>query len=171
MKTVLLLRHAKSSWADAGLDDFDRPLNDRGREAAPRIAAHLADAGLLPEIVVASPAQRTRETVTALVPALGGKAEIVYEDKVYLAPSKTLLKLVHGLDDRLASVLIVGHNPGLEELAKSLAGHGNDKLRKRLAGSYPTGALAALSFDVARWRDVAAGAGRLTHFARPKDMG
>jgi phosphohistidine phosphatase len=171
MRKLYLLRHAKSSWGDAALDDFDRPLNDRGRRSARRMAAYLDSARIRPALVLVSAARRTRETFDILASKLGGVPAAIEED-LYATGKAELLQRLHRLDDHLASVMVIGHNPGLERLAGALAGkHGEPQALARLHDKFPTGALAVLETKAARWAELQAGSCRLVDFVRPKDLG
>ena len=167
MKTLTLLRHSKSSWADRGQADRDRPLNARGRAAARAMGGEMARLGLGFDRVVASPARRVAETLSRIAERYGPLAPAENED-VYLASVATLLAIVRESDDGQDRQLIVGHNPGMERLALLLSREG--PLRDEVAVKYPTGALAELSFDAARWSAVGEGAGTLTRFIRPRDL-
>lgn len=168
MKTLTLLRHAKSGWDAPVVRDFDRPLNARGRKAARAMGREMRRLGLGYDQVLASPAARVAETLTELAQGYGAAVATDFEDNVYLAPPETLLALVRAADDAGARLLLVGHNPGMEQLALALAKDG--ALRDEVAAKYPTAALAEIGFDIARWRDVAPGEGRLTRFIRPRDL-
>ena len=167
MKTLTLLRHAKSGWDDAGLTDFQRPLNARGREAARAMGAEMCRLGLAFDCVLASPAARVTETIGGLAESYGPLAP-VYDERVYLAPVETLLAMVRAADDACARLLIVGHNPGMERLASLLSRAG--PLRAEIAAKYPTGALAEIAFPLDHWRDVGPGGGTLVRFIRPRDL-
>lgn len=170
MKTIYLLRHAKSSWGDAALADSDRPLNDRGKGAADAMAAFLAEAKIQPNLVLCSSAKRTRETLARILPGLGNKVPAVIEEALYHAEAGDLLRRLHGVDNSLASVMLIGHNPGLEDLARRLASGGDADALARLAAKYPTGALAVLEADVTRWRDLEKDGARLRAFVCPQDF-
>ncbi|HEV7659387.1 MAG TPA: histidine phosphatase family protein [Allosphingosinicella sp.] len=167
MKTLTLLRHAKSGW-DAPVRDFDRPLSPRGRKAARAMGREMKRLGLDFDFVLASPAARVTETLTELAQGYGGAVATDFDEHIYLASAETLLEIVRAADDAHERLLIAGHNPGMEQLALLLAEGG--ALRDRIAAKYPTGALAELRFDGPGWRDVAAGAGRLERFIRPRDL-
>ncbi len=167
MKHVLLLRHGKSSWDDPKLADHDRPLAPRGRRAAKLIAEHLRRDLPAPELVLCSSARRTRDTLERISPALGGRVTVQIEDELYAASEERLLERVRELDEGVESVLLIGHNPGLERLALELAGSGD-----KLAGvrrKYPTAALATLEFD-GTWRELRPGSAELTDFVTPKQL-
>lgn len=170
MLTLSLLRHAKSSWGDTALKDFDRPLNERGREAAPMMGALMRRDGLKPDHILCSPAVRTRQTVDLVretYPALG-PAE--FQARLYHATPVMLLRSVHEVPEVTRHVLLVGHNPGLHQLAVWLTGSGLPSKRKALEEKLPTTGLAVLTFDVALWQDVRPGTGHLRLFARPRDV-
>ncbi|MGE5476195.1 MAG: SixA phosphatase family protein [Bacteroidales bacterium] len=170
MRQLFLLRHAKSSWDEAGLDDFDRPLNNRGRRAARAMAAYLRQQDLRPALVLCSAARRTRETYDILEPSLEG-IPVSFEAELYEAAKHDLLERLRRLDDHLDSVLLIGHNPGLERLAGALAGgHGEAKALARLADKYPTGTLAVLETGTAHWGALEDAGCRLTRFIRPADL-
>ena len=170
MKTLTLLRHAKSSWDDPSPRDFDRPLNARGRKAARGDGRELRRLGLAFDRIVASPAARGRPRrwsgsarPMAPLPLDLRRARL---SRLGRRPCSTSSEAADDAHDRL---LIVGHNPGLEQLALA-AGAGGRPPRPRSAAKYPTGALAEIRFDVARWADVGEGAGTLARFIRPRDL-
>lgn len=171
MRTLLLLRHAKSSWEDPDLEDFDRPLAPRGTAAAPLMAAYLARKGLQPDQVLCSPARRARQTWSLVARALNANIEVKELQGLYLGPPSRLLEAIRRTPDSAACVLLVGHNPGLEHLAMALAGpRSKPRALARLQSKFPTGALAVIEFEAARWADVDRGQGRLKRFVRPKDL-
>ena len=167
MKQLFLLRHAKSSWDDSELADHDRPLAPRGRRAVKLIAEHLRREGVTPALVLCSSALRTRETLEGIAPALGESISVQIEDELYAAPERRLLERLRAVEDGVASLLLIGHNPGVEQLALSLAG-GGQKLAV-LSRKYPTGALATLEFS-GRWGDLRPGRAELTDFVTPKQL-
>lgn len=169
-KTLYLLRHAKSSWDDPGLSDFERPLAARGRRASRAMAEHLAATGVHPGLVLCSAAVRTRETHTRLADALGD-VSVSFEEELYGAGARDLIRRLRGLPDSLSSVMLIGHNPGLQDLALVLlAEHGHDSSLERLERKVPTGALATLEVPTASWRALAPGSCRLISFVRPADL-
>lgn len=170
MKTLLLVRHAKSSWDDWSLADHDRPLAPRGRNAAPLVADHMADEGLIPAVVLCSTAVRTRQTWDLMSPTLGETAEVDYLPSLYGAGPGTMMEAVMAHADDRSPVLLVAHNPGTEDLARALCGSGPDDSLARMQTKYPTAALAVIDFDVPSWSDVTAGSGVLRSFVRPKDL-
>ena len=168
MKTLTLLRHAKSGWDSPVTRDFDRGLNARGRKAARAMGREMRRLGLGFDLILASPAARVTETLTELAQGYGGAAATRFEQAVYLAPVEVLLALVRETDDGAARLLLVGHNPGLEQLALLLAEPG--RLRDEVAIKYPTGALAEIGFDAAHGREVGPAGGRLARFIRPREL-
>ena len=172
MKTLLLLRHAKSSWDETGLADLARPLTSRGRAAATRIGRHLRGAGLAPERVLCSPARRATETLAGVLTELGESPVIEERPDLYLRGWSSLLGAVHGLPEEVNRAMLVSHNPDLHDLALALAGTGPPEALKALAAKFPTGALAVLCFadPVSGWRAVAPGKGALHALIKPRDM-
>lgn len=161
MKTLFLLRHAKSSWDDPALNDFDRPLNQRGREAAPMMGRVMNKKNLAPEIIVCSTAERARQTA-ALVKEAGRLEGILkFEDMIYAASASELLQVVAGLDDEFESAMLVGHNPGFESAVRVLSGAHE---------TMPTAALAVLELEISDWAGVAPGCGKLVEVLRPKEV-
>lgn len=169
MKTVYLLRHAKSSWQDEGLDDFDRPLTKRGRAAAEAIGRHMTAEGLAPAQILCSASQRTRETLERLQRQFAATVPVRYEKQLYLADTAALLRRLKRLNDSLASVMLIGHNPGIEGLALLLLDDASRK-HKRVGTKFSTGALAVLTADVDHWSDLKPGCARLDSFVRGKDL-
>jgi phosphohistidine phosphatase len=169
MKTLYLLRHFKSSWKDKELEDFDRPLSKRGHRAAELMAAHVARSVICPDQVLCSPSRRTRETLERMLESFGGAVPTRLEKDIYMADAPALLRRLRRLGDT-ASVMIVGHNPGLETLAGALVGYGDRTTRTRLASKFPTGALAVLTAEIEEWRQLEAGSARLDAFVCPRDL-
>ena len=170
MKTLWLLRHAKASAGGDGLADRDRPLNARGRDAAARIGRHLAEREVHPDLVLCSPALRTRETIELVANGLGAELEIDYEDELYLASERDLRHRVEQVPESVASVLLVGHNPGIAELAQELAARGHPDALAEMRGKFPTGALAELRIHSQRWSHFARGGCELVAFVTPKQL-
>ena len=162
MKTLLLLRHAKSSRKDPTLPDHDRPLNDRGRRDAPRMGLLLAEQNLVPDLIVSSTARRARKTAEKVAEESGYVGAIDAVGALYLAAPETITRAIRVLPEEPARVLVVGHNPGLEELLEQVIGR-----YERL----PTAALVHLELQIDRWHDFDAQAGgRLVHLWRPKEL-
>ena len=170
MKTLTLLRHAKSGWDDPVTRDFDRPLNAKGKRAAQTVGRHLRELGLAFDHVVASPAIRVGETLDAVVAGYGRKLAPVWERRIYLASAATLLDVIHELPAGADRVLLVGHNPGLEDLVLMLVQEAADGLRGLVEEKYPTATLAELTLAVDGWDGAAAGAAALTRYIRPRDL-
>lgn len=170
MKQLYLLRHAKSDWADPGMEDFDRPLNRRGRKSAERMAAYLRAQTIEPGAILCSPARRTRQTLSLLEP-VPGAIPPVFDRRIYEARPGTLLTCLRDLPDGAPSVLLIGHNPGIEQLVHLLAGaNGENQALERLAAKFPTCALAVLTAPVGHWHDLGPGICRLDSFVRPADL-
>ena len=169
MRTLYVLRHAKSDWGDSSLRDFDRPLNGRGWKAAKAIGREMRERELAPDLVLVSPAARTIETLARVQEGYGGKFKAVETRSIYLAETETLLDLVRGAPADADRLMIVGHNPGMHELVVALS-EGPQDLRNEAADKFPTGALAEISFDVRDWVNVAPGTGRIRSFLKPRDL-
>lgn len=167
MKTLGLLRHAKSDWDDVALRDFDRGLNDRGRRGAAVMGGHIREYGVAFDLVIASPAERVKRTLEATRLQL----PVRWEEHVYLADSDALIELLRALEGNPEAVLLVGHNPGLQELVFDLVApeHEND-LFGAVAEKYPTATFAVLELAIERWADCVPGCGTLVHLARPRDL-
>jgi phosphohistidine phosphatase len=168
VKRVWLLRHAKSSWDDPGLPDADRPLAPRGRRAAELLAAHLATSDVRPAVVLCSSSLRTRETLAAILPALGDALEIRIERTLYGAGAAQLLERLRQVPNRASSVMLVGHNPGIQDLALGLAMSG--PALAALREKFPTGALATVEVNVGRWRDVDDGKATAAVLVTPRSL-
>ena len=170
MKTLYLMRHAKSAHGGGFSGDHDRPLNQRGRDAALLVGDYMAAHGMTPEYVLCSDAERTRETLALLAPRLDAIGPVDTRSDLYLAGERTMLKAIQSVPGEPNSVLLIGHNPGLESLALALAdsGAGDAAGYARLEQKCPTGALAILEFDTEHWRDVGPGRGRLLDFVVPR---
>ena len=171
MLTLLLLRHAKSSWDNPALADFDRPLAKRGQKAAPRMGAEIEALGLRPELILCSSAQRTRETLDLVLDSWSGTPPpVVYDEAIYMAPPEDLVAEVRkraATSPPPGRVMMVGHNPGLEELAELLTGDGDPAARQLMAQKFPTCALAVITFEGSDWAAVGPGKGTLTRFITP----
>lgn len=169
-KNLLLFRHAKSSWDDPALDDFERPLAKWGNKAARLMARWFADQELRPDMVLCSSAARTRETYALVKTALGPDAPVRFEKRLYLAEAEDLLDRIRCLDDALSTVMIIGHNPGLQDLALALAGGATGRSGRRLAEKFPTAAVAWLRSNTACWADLRPGEAGLVAYVRPADL-
>ena len=165
-KCLYLLRHAKSDWDDPTVADIDRPLAPRGRKAARAMGRYLKSSGTKPELVLCSPARRTRETLKLMAEAGAVMPKVKFKDWLYAASASTILAHVEVLPSKVGSAMLIGHNPGLEELATSLAGRGADL--SRLREKYPTGALAALR--IPGWGELEPGCAELVSFVVPREL-
>lgn len=162
MKTLLLLRHAKSSWNNPALDDHERPLNERGRRDGPRMGQLMREQGLIPDVVISSDAVRARLTAEAVVEAARYAGEILLDPRLYLASPADILSLLRTVAEKADTVMIVGHNPGLEELVALLTGERRD---------LPTAALARIVLPIDQWRDLKPSTrGTLSGHWRPKEL-
>jgi phosphohistidine phosphatase len=161
MKTLLLLRHAKSSWKDSAISDHERPLNDRGRRACKLIRGFLDSRQMNPDFVLSSSAVRTRETVERVFANVQKAPGIRYTDDLYLATTRKLQDAVEDLENQYQRVLLVAHNPGIESLFFRLTG---------IEQRFPTAALAHLSFAIANWSDVADSQAKVEWFVTPKQL-
>ena len=170
MKRLAILRHAKSSWDDAALDDFNRPLNQRGWEAARRLGRELKKRGMAFDFVLSSSAARTRETIDGVQEEYDFAAPIRFDPQLYLASEAVLVGLVNALPEAVKAPLIVGHNPGLEFLVTGLTRDDSKGLRKRVVGKFPTGALAIIQLPAERWGEVEAASGEVVELILPKEL-
>lgn len=170
MKTLSLLRHAKSEWTDHVKRDFDRPLNERGRRAACAMGAWLAGEGLKFDLVFASSAVRIRETMAGLAEGYGRPLGEQYDERLYLASAPALFEIIREASADAEHLLVVGHSPGIEDLLLDATKGHESKLRTQAAIKYPTAAYARIEFDVENWADVEKGDGRLISFVRPLDL-
>jgi phosphohistidine phosphatase len=174
VKRLILLRHAKAVAASPDLEDRDRRLADRGRSDAIRMGQFLKEDGAVPDLVLCSTALRTRETLDLIVPQLFAEPVVRHLSDLYLARWLTIVNLIRQVRDKADSLMLVGHNPGLEEAARKLARPPGDtkarKLHQLLQSEYPTAAVALLEFDVDMWNAVERGEGELLNFVRPRDL-
>ena len=161
-KTLLILRHAKSSWKEPGQDDHDRPLNNRGRRDAPKMGSLVRKNGLTPDLIISSTARRARDTAEAFAERCGYEAEIIYTSDLYLAAPDNCIAVLRELADPAQRVMIVGHNPGLEDLLIALTGASH---------SMPTAALAVIALAIDEWRNLrVAQVGQLQQMWRPREL-
>jgi phosphohistidine phosphatase len=161
MKKLLLLRHAKSSWADATLTDFERPLNERGKLAAPLVGKFMRERRITPDLIICSPAKRTRETIALVLKAARIEPRLRYDERIYEASLARLLEVVSEIEGDKQEVMLVGHNPGFENLLEHLTG-----ATKRM----PTAALALIALDADRWDKAARPGGRLEWLVKAKEL-
>jgi phosphohistidine phosphatase len=176
VKTLLLLRHAKSSWDDSTLRDHERPLAPRGERAAPAMGRYLDQERLVPERVVCSTSARTRQTWGLLereldTSSIPGSIAVEFSHLLYGASAGEMLEEIHAQPTEVDRLLLVGHNPGTEELALALAGDGSDAgARARIGTKFPTAGLAVLEAPVEAWTGFEPGKARLLRFVVPKDL-
>jgi phosphohistidine phosphatase len=171
MRTLSLLRHAKSSWEDERLADFDRPLAPRGLKAARRMGQHMRKIGLAPDLVLCSPAVRTRETAALALAELDrADLKIEYDGALYETEPEVLMARLAGIEDGIRHLLVIGHNPSLQELSLMLAGDARAPERAAIAEKLPTGALVVLELAIDGWADLRAGCGRIAHVMTPRKL-
>ena len=170
MKRLAILRHAKSSWADPGVDDHDRPLNERGWKAARRMGSEMKHRGMRFDYVLASTAARVRETLDGVREKFDLHAEIRFEPEMYLATEEQLLALVRELPQNVSAPLLVGHNPGVEGLIIELTHDDKHGFRTEVSRKYPTGALALIDLPAKSWADVQPGSGAIAELILPRDL-
>ena len=170
MKRLVLLRHAKSSWDDPTLGDKARPLNSRGKRAAEEVAIYLAGQKIHPGLVLCSSAQRTRETFARLVEKFTHQYTVSFRDDLYHASTTGMIAALAEVPQTQDCVMLIGHNPGMEELAYSLAGKGHPETLELMGTKYPTAAIAVIDFDIPRWQEIPGSSGTLERFVRPVDI-
>ena len=168
MKTLAVLRHAKSSWDNPSLADFDRPLNARGRKAAKAVGKEIKPRIRSFDLVLSSPAIRARETLERFEASYGTLPPARFEPDIYMASPQTLLRMLRLLGDKEETVLLVGHNPGLQELVLELTAP-NDSLREHV-DKFPTGAVALLEIPISHWRDVKCGTAEILDLIFPRNL-
>jgi phosphohistidine phosphatase len=170
MRRLMLMRHAKSDWSLSGQRDHDRALASRGREAAPLVGAYMGQHGLKPDKVLVSTARRARETWSLVATALGKDLDVSFDDRLYEANPKALLVPLRAANAAAHSLLMVGHNPGIQELASLLMASGDIDARQRLLEKFPTAALAVIDFQIDAWSALAPHSGRLDRFVTPRAL-
>lgn len=168
MRTLYVLRHAKSDWGDESLRDFDRPLNHRGRKAAKTVGHEMSDRGIRPDLVIASPAVRAKETVEHMLEGLGGDLRVNEDRRIYEASTGTLMDIVRNAPEDSEHLMVVGHNPGFQDLVVALSEP--CALREEAGEKFPTGALAEIRFSIDRWSEIAPGTGQLEDLIKPRDL-
>ena len=154
------MRHAKSSWTDPSLSDFERPLNERGRRAAPFMGEVLKREGLVPDHIICSPAKRTRETAELVQAAVALEFEVRHDARVYEATAGELIEVVSAIPDTSQRALLIGHNPSSEQFVQIITG---------AIEAMPTAALAVIDLDIDSWAEIAPGKGKLRRIFRPKE--
>lgn len=170
MKTLILMRHGKSSWKSRSHDDHDRPLKKRGRNAAPAMARWLDAQGLRPDTVLCSSARRTRETFECMRQAVPALPEPAISAAIYEAPPAVLLEQVRALPASCGTALLIGHQPGLGDLLRLLTGRVRRPEDRRVFEKFPTAAAAVLEANIDAWSALAPGAAELAAFATPREL-
>ena len=162
MKTLTIIRHAKSSWADSGLDDFDRTLNRRGKQDAPMMGQRLAERDVYPDLILSSPAKRADKTIKKIAKKIEyPREDIIFEEKMYLADVPELLKIIRSIENSVQHLMLCGHNPGVTEFSNYVSGERIDNM--------PTCGVAVIGFDINSWNDVDRNTGVLERFDYPKN--
>lgn len=161
MKTLFLMRHAKSSWNNVALSDFERPLNERGFRAASLMAKYMQENGLVPELIICSPALRAKTTAKIIQMEAHVAGELLFDSTIYEASVGDLFAVLQNLDDAFSSVLLVGHNPGMEGLNGNLTGEFQP---------FPTAALAKINLEIEDWKSLKPFAGKLETIVKPREI-
>ena len=170
-RQLLLLRHAKAATGEAGMDDFARPLAERGVKNAAVMGRLLASHGLVPDLALVSPARRTRETWGLVASQFEAPPEVRFIDELYdFGDGAALLQAIRAHGGRAARLMLVTHNPATAALASALSGSGEKALRRQMAEKYPTAGLAIISFSEGNWAETEVGSGKLEAFIRPRDL-
>lgn len=170
MRKLTLLRHAKSSWVDPAKADFDRPLAPKGRRAALKIGAFIEKHQLAPDLILCSPAQRTRETLARIAPFMNQNTDIQMERSIYSAGTGDgLVAYLKGLAIDVEHIMIIGHNPTMQQLALDLSDARSCSAYSKMEKKYPTAALAHIEFGIPHWHELS-GAGQLVHFVIPRNL-
>lgn len=166
-RRLMLLRHAKSAWPD-GFDDHSRPLSERGRKAAPALGAFMARQGLAPDLALVSTARRAQETWEFVAKAFPQQITARDTADIYEVAAPEILGVIGNVDPSVETLLLVGHNPGVADLALLLAGRGDEAGREQLREKFPTAGLAVIAFEAGSWSEIARGTGRLVLFVTPR---
>ncbi len=170
MIRLYLLRHAKSDWGNMRLVDRDRPLNSRGKKAANQLGRYMKEQALAPDLILCSPAKRTRSTLKRVKKQAEADWPVTIDDRLYGADAMTVLELIMAQSGTVQSLMLVGHNPTFHNVASVLTGRGDRSVIEKMREKYPTGALAIIDFDVDSFADIAMGRGKLVAFVRPRDL-
>jgi len=170
MRTLLLLRHAKSSWEDDSLADFDRPLASRGRRACAAIGTYIRRKELLPDHILSSTAVRARETCELVSRELRADIPTTFDRDLYLASPKEMLRQLAGAPKAAERVMLIGHDPGMHQLAVRLIYGGDARSIEQVKRKFPTAALAEISLEGDDWRSIDPMTGRLHRFVRPREL-
>ncbi|MBA8879762.1 SixA phosphatase family protein [Phyllobacterium myrsinacearum] len=169
MLRLMFLRHAKSDWPD-DIDDHERPLAERGRQASPLMARYMAKEGLLPDLVLVSTARRTMETWELVRPAFGYEIGWREEPRIYEAPARVIVDIVRSTSPAFKTLLVIGHNPGLHDAALKITGTGTESDLDRLGQKYPTAGLVVIDFKIRSWSELSEQSGQLERFVTPKTI-
>ncbi len=161
MKTLYLLRHAKSSWDNSGLSDFERPLNDRGFAAAPVMGKALREREFVPELIISSPAKRARQTAELVKESAEIEGELRFDGRIYAASTSELVAVIAETADDAKSLMLVGHNPGFENMVSVLTGKYE---------TMPTAAVAVIDIEIEKWSEISPECGVLRELLRPKEL-
>jgi phosphohistidine phosphatase len=170
MRRLILLRHAKSDWTSAGMRDHARPLAVRGRDAAPRIGTYMTHHGLLPDLVLCSTAVRAQQTLDLIAAHFPEKVPISYDERIYEVGAEDILTVIKQTKADVHTLLVVGHNPGLRDLAELMIASGDVDARARVLDKFPTAGLAVIDFPLDDWRKLHPKAGRLDRFVTPRTL-
>jgi phosphohistidine phosphatase len=170
MKRIVLIRHAKSSWAEENQEDLERPLNQRGRLAAPVIGAWLSDHGLKPDLVWLSPAKRSLETWTRIASEIGKGVKTREHKALYMADPSTALEVLRLTDQSVDTVALVGHQPGIGALTRKLADGRESETLSRAYRKYPTGAVSVLEANIKNWSKLSFNEAKFRNFVVPKEL-
>jgi phosphohistidine phosphatase len=173
MKTLLLLRHAKSSWDNPVARDFDRPLNDRGRKAARRMGAYMKKEGLTPDFILCSPSVRTSQTLDLLLQNFSRPPEAEFPEGLYHGGPEGLMAAIKSAPKEANRLLVIAHNPGMQALAMQLSAFegSNRKGQRRIEEKYPTAALSSYTLDIDAWTEASPEIAKLEWFVTPKELG
>lgn len=170
MKRLYLLRHAKSDWANPNLADIDRPLNERGIKISQRLGALFQDMSIHPDLILCSPARRTRQTLSFIQEGTGEDYPVKYDAGLYEGRASDIEAIIRAVPEDVDELMVIGHNPGLETLAHQLMAGGQSKPLLKLHEKFPTGGLAILSFSITTWADLVADTGSLIDFIVPREL-
>ncbi len=170
MLRLMLLRHAKSNWSSSAIQDVARPLSERGETAARLMGGYMARHLLLPQRVLCSPARRTRDTWAGISAQWPADTDVVFDDRLYAATPHVVLSVVRAQGEATRRLLVIGHNPGLQEAAELLIAAGDVELRERLREKFPTAALAVIDFAIEKWARIHERSGRLDRYVTPRSV-
>jgi phosphohistidine phosphatase len=166
----MFLRHAKSSWPSSAMQDAARPLSERGQAAARLMGAYMAHHSLIPDRILCSPARRTRETWAGIAPQWPANMDVVFDQRLYEATPQSILSIIRAQHEAACTLLVIGHNPGLQEAAELLIAAGDVELRERLREKFPTAALAVIDFAINKWKGIHERSGRLDRYIIPRSV-